>query len=176
MRPARTIHTRATSFRRARSWSQTSGALAIFVSLQCCLLTYLFTYRAIAHDPDLYHDAIEFKPERFLGLNGRTPEYDPHLLSFGFGRRICPGQHLAAANLYLAVARSLAVFNITHVVRNGKEVPVTPEFTTGVISHPAPFELNIRVRSPEHESLIRAVEKSYPWEKSHADELVKLII
>ncbi|KAE8361460.1 cytochrome P450 [Aspergillus caelatus] len=129
---------------------------------------------AIAHDPDLYHNAIEFKPERFLGVNGRIPEYDPHLLSFGFGRRICPGQHLAAANLYLAVARSLAVFNITHVVRNGKEVPVTPEFTTGVISHPAPFELSIRVRSTEHERLIRAVERSYPWEKSHAEELVQL--
>ncbi|KAE8318233.1 cytochrome P450 [Aspergillus transmontanensis] len=131
---------------------------------------------AIAHDPDLYHDAIAFKPERFLGVNGRTPEYDPHLLSFGFGRRICPGQHLAAANLYLAIARSLAVFNITHVVRNGKEVPVTPEFTTGIISHPAPFELSIRVRSPEHERLIRAVEKRYPWEKSHAEELLQLKI
>ncbi|GAB1201496.1 hypothetical protein APSETT445_000070 [Aspergillus pseudonomiae] len=126
---------------------------------------------AMTHDPDLYHDPMEFKPERFLSVNGQTPEYDPHLLSFGFGRRICPGQHLADSNLYLAIARSLAVFNITNAVRDGKEVPVTPEFSTGVISHPAPFELSIRVRSPEHESLIRAVEKSYPWEKSHAEEL-----
>ncbi|GMG12644.1 unnamed protein product [Aspergillus oryzae var. brunneus] len=170
MQQARTTLTMATSSLRARSWYRTSGALAIFASLQCCPLTSP-VYRAIAHDPELYHDATEFKPERFLGVNGRTPEYDPHLLSFGFGRRICPGQHLAAANLYLAIARSLAVFDITHRVKNGKEVPVTPEFTTGIISHPAPFELSIRVRSPEHEKLIRAVEKSYPWEKSHAEEL-----
>ncbi|OGM48730.1 O-methylsterigmatocystin oxidoreductase [Aspergillus bombycis] len=129
---------------------------------------------AIAHDPDLYHDPLEFKPERFLSDNGRTPEYDPHLLAFGFGRRICPGQHLADANLYLAVARCLAVFNITNAVRDGKEVPVTPEFSTGVISHPVPFELSICVRSPEHERLIRAVEKSFPWEKSHAEELTLL--
>ncbi|KAE8379019.1 cytochrome P450 [Aspergillus bertholletiae] len=131
---------------------------------------------AMAHDPDRYHDATEFKPERFLGVNGRTPEYDPHFLSFGFGRRICPGQHLAAANLYLGVARCLAVFNIAHAVRDGKEVPVTREFSKGIISHPAPFELSIRVRSPDHERLIRTLEKRYPWETSHAEKLAEFNI
>ncbi|KAB8229634.1 hypothetical protein ETB97_012081 [Aspergillus alliaceus] len=126
---------------------------------------------AFAHDPNRYHDPIEFKPERFLGEDGRTPEYDPHLLSFGFGRRICPGHHLASANLYLAIARVLAAFTMSNAIRDGKEVPVQAEFLTGVISHPAPFELSIQVRSPEHEALIRAVEKIFPWEKSHAEEL-----
>ncbi|KAH8768679.1 cytochrome protein [Hyaloscypha sp. PMI_1271] len=43
------------------------------------------------HNPDVYHEPMEFKPERFLPTDGSLPEPDPHKLSFGFGRRICPG-------------------------------------------------------------------------------------
>ena len=35
---------------------------------------------------------MTFKPERFLGADGRAPEMDPHNLAFGFGRRVCPGR------------------------------------------------------------------------------------
>ncbi|KAE8348663.1 cytochrome P450 [Aspergillus coremiiformis] len=126
------------------------------------------------HDPTLYHDPAEFKPERFLDGHGRPAEYDPHLLAFGFGRRICPGQHLASVKAYMAVVRILAVFHITPLVKDGKEVPIHPKFLPGLISHPAPFDLSIQVRSPEHERLVRMVEKIYPWEKSHAGELAHL--
>ncbi|KAF7595511.1 hypothetical protein BBP40_005847 [Aspergillus hancockii] len=129
---------------------------------------------AYAHDPTLYHDPMEFQPERFLGGKDRTSEYDPHLLAFGFGRRICPGRHLADANIYLTIARSLAVFNMTSAMEDGNEGPIQPEFLTGVISHPAPFELSIRVRSPGHKELIRSVEAEHPWEESHAKELAQL--
>ena len=40
-----------------------------------------------AHDPELYHDPMNFSPERFLDADGRTPELDPKNVVFGFGRR-----------------------------------------------------------------------------------------
>ncbi|KAB8208718.1 cytochrome P450 [Aspergillus parasiticus] len=133
---------------------------------------------AMAHDPDYYHNAMEFEPERFLksGRNEQNPEYDPHQLIFGFGRRTCPGQHLVSANLSLGVARVLAVFNITNAVRDGKKVPISPEFSPGVISRPAPFELSIQVRNAECKRLIEAVGMKFPWEESHAEALAQLKI
>lgn len=124
----------------------------------------------MTHDPEVYENPMEFNPDRFLGINGKEPEMDPHSIVFGFGRRICPGRHLADNTLYLSIAQSLAVFNITKVT--GEEV--RPEFQPGVISHPVPWKCRISPRSPEHEALIDTVEKECPFEKSHSSELEKL--
>ena len=43
--------------------------------------------RHMLRDPDVYTDPAEFKPERFLGEDGREPEQDPRCAVFGFGRR-----------------------------------------------------------------------------------------
>jgi hypothetical protein len=37
------------------------------------------------HDPAVYHDPMVFKPERFLGIDGREPELDPHDLALELG-------------------------------------------------------------------------------------------
>jgi cytochrome P450 len=114
---------------------------------------------------------MTFKPERFLKTDGHEPEMDPHSLVFGFGRRICPGRFLADNTLFLSVAQSLAVFNITKAIEGGKEVDVKPEFQPGVISHPAPWKFDITPRSPAHVHLIFSVEKEHPWEESDAPDL-----
>jgi hypothetical protein len=82
-----------------------------------CYISYALTvaspvFRAILHDPTLYPDPDIFKPERFLNPDGSLRD-DPILTSaFGFGKRICPGRHLAEATLFIAVASLLSVFNI----------------------------------------------------------------
>lgn len=43
--------------------------------------------RQMAHDPEIYSEPFKFKPERFLGVDGRKPELDPRAIAFGFGRR-----------------------------------------------------------------------------------------
>ncbi|OJJ77731.1 hypothetical protein ASPBRDRAFT_36992 [Aspergillus brasiliensis CBS 101740] len=123
---------------------------------------------AFTHDPTSYHNPESFNPDRFLGA---TPEPDPRLYAFGFGRRICPGRLLAEKSIYLTVARALAVLNIRKAVRNGKEVPIRVEFSSSTISHPVPFEVDLKPRSKKHEELVRAVEREFPWEESHAKEL-----
>ncbi len=117
------------------------------------------------HDPAVYHDPNSFKPERFLGAK---PEPDPHNLSFGFGRRVCPGKVFADTTLFLSIANTLAVFEIGKVGEGGKDVDPVGDFLPGMISHPAPFDCNIRVRSEQHEKLIRSVEVEHPWPE-HGD-------
>jgi cytochrome P450 len=85
------------------------------------------------HDPETYPDPFTFDPTRHLEEPGKPAQRDPRLACFGFARRICPGMHLAEASLFILVAMSLAVFDITKATDNG--VPITPihENTSGII-------------------------------------------
>lgn len=128
-------------------------------------------YRAMTHDPATYHDPMTFKPERFLGTEGREPELSADSIVFGFGRRICPARMLATATVFLTVARSLAVFKISKAVEDGKEIDVEAKFQPKGISHPVPWRYSIEPRSAAHEVLIRSVEKEHPWENSNSSDL-----
>ncbi|PYH90001.1 cytochrome P450 oxidoreductase OrdA-like protein [Aspergillus ellipticus CBS 707.79] len=144
-----------------------------FIPKGATLLSNIWAY---AHDPTVFPDPMTFKPERFLASSdGHLPERDPHLLVFGFGRRVCPGRTLADSNIFLTIAQVLAVFDISKPVKDGKMVDVVPEFVPGVISHPAPFKVSVRPRSEAHRELIREVERVYPWEKSSAEELAGVL-
>ncbi|KAE8386676.1 cytochrome P450 [Aspergillus alliaceus] len=126
-----------------------------------------------AHDPDVFPDPMAFKPERYLGNH---PAPDSHRLSFGFGRRICPGRVLADSAIYINIAQCLTVFNISKKVMNGKEIEPKVVFQPALISHPEPYDVSIKPRSPMHEDLIRSIETDHPWEQSHAAELDKITI
>ncbi|KAI1047620.1 hypothetical protein LB505_012637 [Fusarium chuoi] len=122
----------------------------------------------ICHDPALYHDPMAFKPERFLGPEAET---DPGRFVFGFGRRICPAQAMADKTLFLNMAQTLAVFDIR--VKPGAEMP-RADFTSGVVSHPLPFETAIHPQSSEHRELIESIKRVHPWQQSDADTLASL--
>lgn len=106
---------------------------------------------AFTHDPNVYPDPMTFKPERFLATPGQTPELDPRTLIFGFGRRICPGRQLADNTIFLSIAQSLAVFDLS------KEDTTEPQFLPGVASHPAQRQLTVKPRSEVHEGIIRGI-------------------
>ncbi|KAF8631286.1 hypothetical protein AX15_002609 [Amanita polypyramis BW_CC] len=112
----------------------------------------------LAHDPKVYNDPFAFKPERFIATGVRPAEPDPRQVCFGFGRRICPGMHLADVSVFVSCALSLAVFDITKYVENGVVVEPVHDFTTGTISHPKPFKCSIKPRSEKAVSLIQAEE------------------
>lgn len=67
----------------------------------------------------MYDEPMALMPERYLETKGREIAPDPEQFVFGFGRRICPGRNLALNALFLNIAQSLAVFNITKGVRDG---------------------------------------------------------
>ena len=77
-----------------------------------------------------------FNPDRFL-KDGKTNPDIPHPEeAFGFGRRICPGQDMAEASMWMAMVSILAVFNITKKVDDkGNVVEPSGEFTSGLLRY-----------------------------------------
>jgi hypothetical protein len=81
------------------------------------------------------------------------------------------GIHLAEQGLFIAVARLLWGFNIKPKTGvDGK--PLLPDensFHDGLMSEPNDFELDIKVRSPMHEGVLRE-----EWKRAdHSTRLVK---
>ncbi|KAI0062677.1 cytochrome P450 [Artomyces pyxidatus] len=112
---------------------------------------------AILRDPSVYPDPDEFKPERFLTAGGQ-PRDDPILNTvFGFGKRICPGRHLAENTLFIVAASFLATYSIGKAKdKQGNEIPVGREYTGGLISFPEEYKCSITPRSAMAEGLIAA--------------------
>jgi len=105
------------------------------------------------HDANLYKDPFAFNPDRFMGPN---PERDPTDFCFGFGRRVCPGLHLADASVWINVVKAAAAFDITKALdAQGRPIPVFAESTDGVITRPLPFDCDVK---PRHEKVIQMVE------------------
>lgn len=114
---------------------------------------------------------MNFKPERFLKTESHVPERDSRFIVFGYGRRVCPGRNIADANIFLIIAQVLSAFSISKPMVDGKEQDIPPEFTAGVLSHPAPYDVTIKPRSNKHRELVKSLEQTYPWQKSHAEFL-----
>ncbi|CAN8295935.1 unnamed protein product [Cochlearia groenlandica] len=69
---------------------------------------------AIARDPHVWENPLEFKPERFVAKEGET-EFsvfgsDLRLAPFGSGKRVCPGKSLGLATVSFWVATLLHEF------------------------------------------------------------------
>ncbi|KAL4898945.1 hypothetical protein BDW74DRAFT_171862 [Aspergillus multicolor] len=103
---------------------------------------------AFTQNATVYKDPACFNPSRFLQS---PPEPDPRKYVFGFGRRLCPGRFLAEERLFLFIARFLACFDVAPRDPNAP----APRWLPGIITHPEPFGLDIRPRSPAHAALIR---------------------
>ncbi|KAI0066588.1 cytochrome P450 [Artomyces pyxidatus] len=111
---------------------------------------------AILHDPRVYPEPDLFNPERFLTPDGQSRD-DPTLGAvFGFGKRICPGRHVAESTLFIVAASFLATYTIGKAKdAEGMEIPVGSEYTgIGLISYPEEFKCSIVPRSAEAEELI----------------------
>ncbi|KAJ6579966.1 cytochrome P450 [Mycena vulgaris] len=113
---------------------------------------------AILHDEEMYPDPHSFKPERFL-LDGKVNPAvrDPDTAAFGFGRRMCPGRHMAVASLWITIASMLSTFDIKKAVDEyGKEIEPSHEYFPGLISVPLPFECSVTPRSRQAIEAIQA--------------------
>lgn len=84
-------------------------------------------------DERVYPTPSQFNPDRFIPAVGKEAQQDPRTMSFGFGRRICPGLSLADASLWISSAMCLAVFDITKAVENGVEITPVVDATAGTI-------------------------------------------
>ncbi|TFY79498.1 hypothetical protein EWM64_g4513 [Hericium alpestre] len=104
----------------------------------------------IMRDPETFPNPEAFLPERWLpgsALCSTHPrlQLDTFDLPFGFGRRICPGQHLASNSIFINTARMLWAFDI--LPKKDAPLPDPWAFTDGFNSWPMSFECRIEVRS-----------------------------
>ncbi|PKY05091.1 putative cytochrome P450 [Aspergillus campestris IBT 28561] len=113
---------------------------------------------AIHNDPSLFPEPQEFRPERWEGKPNASYNGDGQLLfTFGAGRRICPGQHLAERSLFLVISHWLWGFNTMQATdEQGKRLPIDKDdLRPGFIVCLNPFSAHIAPRSPKHAQLIR---------------------
>lgn len=88
---------------------------------------------AMTHDERVYSDPDTFNPDRYIrkdqgGKGEPLPEG-----SFGFGRRVCPGQWLAMATVYIIIATLLATVDIRPALdSDGNEITPSVKFTDGL--------------------------------------------
>ena len=109
--------------------------------------------RAILHDPVVFPEPDYFKPERFINPDGSFRD-DPIVSSiFGFGKRICPGRHLAEAMVFIVVASFLSAFNIEKGNDTDEGSDTYPYTGTGVRCGPSRLIAGVgdseRVERPE---------------------------
>jgi cytochrome P450 len=105
----------------------------------------------MAMDPDTFADPTAFRPDRWLE--------DPKLpvSAFGFGRRACPGRHIAMNSIRIVMCRLLWSYDFKHAYEGNERVEIDSSnfIREGVLSKPAPFQAILSVRSPEHEKTIK---------------------
>ncbi|KZT69365.1 cytochrome P450 [Daedalea quercina L-15889] len=115
--------------------STSTTSTAIYTSLEDPRLSQTYgTSQHTAHK--WYPDPDTFRPERFQEMDPSVAEaQNPRKLVFGFGRRICPGRHLADQILWLAIVTILSVFDICKARDMvGNEITPKAAFASGVIS------------------------------------------
>jgi cytochrome P450 len=132
----------------------------------------------ITHYDKRYEDPFEFKPERYLESTQRlgmsVAQSDPTLrdnFTFGAGRRICPGIHIAENSLYIVLAKVLWAFDIKAALGpDGKEEMLDlsdKAFGDGQISMPDPYRLRFIPKSKARADIIRqewlAAERDGYW-------------
>nr|GAT52448.1 cytochrome P450 [Mycena chlorophos] len=111
---------------------------------------------AMLRNPKVYPEPEAFKPERFLRADGRldTSVPDP-APAFGFGRRICPGQHMATRTVWLMAVSVLSVFDISEPRPEDANIE-HPGHNFGLAFAPPPFGCSITPRSKEAVEVIRS--------------------
>ncbi|KAF2198327.1 cytochrome P450 [Delitschia confertaspora ATCC 74209] len=121
-------------------------------------------------DPKRAPNPRQFNPERYINdtasLGESAAQNDASKrdqFTFGAGRRICPGIHVAERSLFLAISRMLWAFDIKPKLdKYGKAILPDPEkLTQGFVCMPVEFECEITPRGKD-----RAEQVEKEWEEA----------
>ncbi|KAI3397261.1 hypothetical protein diail_11060 [Diaporthe ilicicola] len=122
---------------------------------------------SIHMDESVYRDPHAFLPERWL----EDPPPPPPV-EFGFGRRICMGEHIARGALFVMVSRLLWAFEFRRQLDgSGREIPVdTMNLNDYFIVRPNPFPVDIVCR---HESVRRVLDGAWNEVEKEPDVIMQ---
>ncbi|KAL0948574.1 hypothetical protein HGRIS_011133 [Hohenbuehelia grisea] len=112
---------------------------------------------SIGRDPAVYPDPETFNPQRWLNEEGRLRE-DMRTFSWGSGRRVCPGQHIATNSVFLNTALIQWAFSLSTDPAHPIDVLA---FTESANTHPLPFKVVFEPRAPGGSEGLREVMEGY---------------
>ncbi|KAF2810345.1 putative cytochrome P450 [Mytilinidion resinicola] len=124
-----------------------------------------FNTWAINNDPSRVLNPRRFLPERHL--DDSTTSYESASLpdcskrdhfTFGAGRRICPGIHIADRSLFVAISRLLWGFKIEQGMdAEGRPIPLNADVMgPGFVAEPEKYASHFVPRTPETENKIKS--------------------
>ncbi|KAK4998429.1 hypothetical protein LTR66_002329 [Elasticomyces elasticus] len=114
-------------------------------------------------DPVQYPEPREFNPARYKDDLQNAAEAasnsDAHKrdhFTFGAGRRICPGMHVAERSLFLGISRLLWGFEFSPAIGADRKpiIPDANKLTQGFVCMPEEFPATITPRSKERAAVI----------------------
>ncbi|KAL4745743.1 hypothetical protein BDW72DRAFT_211058 [Aspergillus terricola var. indicus] len=118
----------------------------------------------IHHDEKRHSNPRQFNPDRYkddtqsLGDAAANPDASKRdAFTFGAGRRICPGIHVAERSLFLGMSRILWAFDISPKKdASGKEIiPDQELLTQGFVCMPEEFPATITPRDEKRAEMVR---------------------
>jgi cytochrome P450 len=108
--------------------------------------TVIGNHWAIANDPEVFPEPHKFNPQRWIDDAGQVRD-DLGSFPFGFGRRVCPGQHVANRSIFINTALILWAFRLSE---NPAAKIDTLAFSDTANVHAAPFEICLEKRIDEN--------------------------
>ncbi|KAH8997632.1 cytochrome P450 [Lactarius deliciosus] len=110
-------------------------------------------------DPEVFGDNVaEFDPSRYLDEKGRVKTQmggrEEGHVTFGFGRRMCPGRYVAEGTLSIDIATLLWAMRFERPEGSQGELGVRTRIQSGLTAHPVPFECKVVPRFTEAEALL----------------------
>jgi cytochrome P450 len=116
---------------------------------------------SVGRDPDYFPNPESFNPQRWIDTSSGTPKFREELraYTFGFGRRVCPGQHMAHTSVFLNTVLALWAFNI----KKDPNGPPIDEwaFTESANTHPMPFNVMFEPRAAKTREGVRELMEDY---------------
>jgi cytochrome P450 len=122
--------------------------------------TVIGNHWSIHMDENVFAEPKKFRPERWL----EDPDLPLH--AFGFGRRVCTGQHVSTNSMFIIIARLLWTFNFKHAQdESGRKIEIDDmAFTSGFNSRPQPFKVNFEVRDVHRRLVVQ-----HEWASANKD-------
>lgn len=99
---------------------------------------------AFHNDKELWGDPNCFRPERFIGPDGKLDLKLDKSLPFGAGKRLCAGETFARNTLFLFISAFFQNFNIS--LPDGEPFPSLSKNGTGIITYTPEFWVKVTAR------------------------------
>lgn len=98
---------------------------------------------SVLHDPEAFKQPEEFNPGRFLDAEGKFKKQEA-FLPFSLGKRVCLGEGLARAEIFLLVTAILQTFSLESPCLQDA-LSLQPAIS-GIFNIPAAFQLQVQPR------------------------------